>query len=606
MIRITREAVTSHLRRSQRWALTGVVALVLAIGSSATPVLANLPGSNFEGGDGNLVVDPVGATDWGNVAGLNIGIDQASATSDNSFGQGTKEDNPNATVVTGSIPPNKSDLTRFYEASEFVNGSNFLYLAWERSNVLGSANFDFEINQHGTPGLTGSFTGAITLNRTAGDLLVTYDFTNGGSTPTLGLLKWVTSGPVSQCFSSNALPCWGNHISLNSTDSEGAINTVAVTDPISSQSLPALTFGETAINLTGAGVFPPGVCEAFGSAFLKSRSSASFTSEVKDFVAPIPVNIGNCGAITIHKITENGDGSFGYTTTGGLSPATFSLSDGGTQAYTGVPSGSYSVSESTLPSGWTLKSLTCSVSGPGTSALPGGATVNITMSGGGNVDCTYTNHVNLSPTISTNLSQTTAKIGDLVHDSATLSGATSNAGGTVTYTAYTDGGCSQNPQDAGTKTVTDGVVPDSDMISFSIAGVYFWQAAYSGDANNNPALSACLSEQLVVNPNTTAIKTAPTLIPNDSGTISGATSSAGGAIVFQLFSPSDPACSGNPAFEQAVNVNGNGSYGTTNSTFVAAQLGTWRWQVTYSGDPNNVGSASACGVESFTLSNSNP
>jgi hypothetical protein len=38
-------------------------------------------------------------------------------------------------VVSGSIPPQKSDLTRFYEASEFVGGpggGNFLYLGWER------------------------------------------------------------------------------------------------------------------------------------------------------------------------------------------------------------------------------------------------------------------------------------------------------------------------------------------------------------------------------------------------------------------------------------------------------------------------------------------
>jgi hypothetical protein len=29
----------------------------------------------------------------------------------------------------------------------------------------------------------------------------------------------------------------------------------------------------------------------------KSRSSTSFPAEVKDFVAPVPVNISNCGEI---------------------------------------------------------------------------------------------------------------------------------------------------------------------------------------------------------------------------------------------------------------------------------------------------------------------
>src|SRR6266851_1231240 len=78
-----------------------------------------LTGSTFAGGDGNLLTSPItfGTTDWQNVAGLNKGFDLASGTGDNSFGQGTKEDNAAVTVVSGSIPPNKSDLTRFYEAS---------------------------------------------------------------------------------------------------------------------------------------------------------------------------------------------------------------------------------------------------------------------------------------------------------------------------------------------------------------------------------------------------------------------------------------------------------------------------------------------------------
>src|SRR6266705_6910039 len=191
-----------------------------------------LSGSTFAGGDGNLLTSPTtfGTTDWQNVADRHTGIDLPSGGSDNSFGQGTKEDDPNVTVVTGSIPPQKSDLTRFYDASEFANGSNFLYLAWERTNSLGSANMDFEINQATTPGL--GTPGAHTIIRTAGDLLVTFDFTNGGGKPVLGLLRWVTAGSSSQCFSSNTVPCWGNHVNLNSSNSVGAVNNLdAVTDP---------------------------------------------------------------------------------------------------------------------------------------------------------------------------------------------------------------------------------------------------------------------------------------------------------------------------------------------------------------------------------------
>jgi hypothetical protein len=676
-------------------------------GEAAAAVLA---GSTFEGNDGNLVVNTGGNTDWANVSGLNTGIDKPTGTTDNSFGQGTKEDNSAVAVVTGSIPPNKNDLTRFYEASEQAsNGHIYLYLAWERLVNIGNANLDFEISQNATPAFTASATGALTLNRTAGDLLVTYDF-GGSGTPTLGLNTWLTAAAgntVSQCFSSNSLPCWGKHVTLNGTDSEGAVNAGTVTDPIAGISLGAGLFGEAAIDLTAAGVFPPGVCEAFGSAFVKSRSSSSFTAELKDFIAPIPVSISNCGTINIHKVTENGDSSFAYSTTGGLTPTTFSLSNGGSQSYTKLSAGSYSVTEALtaaqIQAGWTLKSLTCT---PASAAQISGGTASITLGAGGTVDCTYTNHINLSPTIATTLSATTANIGDAVHDSATLSGATANAGGTVTYTVYTDNACSLGARSAGTVTVTNGSVPDSNAITFTQAGTYYWQAAYSGDANNNSATSPCMSEVLVVktnpsiatslsatstnigtavhdsatlsgattdaggtvtytvytdsacslgaqsagtvtvtngsvpdsnpitfnnsgtfywqavysgdaknnsatspcmsevlvvNPNSTSIVTDQTLLPNDSATLSGATSNAGGTITFALFAPTDATCSGTPAYAQTVPVNGNGTYSTTNTTFFASTQGTWRWRVVYSGDANNAGSTSACGVEQFTI-----
>jgi hypothetical protein len=59
--------------------------------------------------------------------------------------------------------------------------------------------------------------------------------------------------------------------------------------------------------------------------------------------------------------------------------------------------------------------------------------------------------------------------------------------------------CTDNPQDAGTKTVTNAVVPDSDPITFNNAGDFYWQAVYSGDANNEGITSECTSEHLVVN-----------------------------------------------------------------------------------------------------------
>ena len=103
-----------------------------------------------------------------------------------------------------------------------------------------------------------------------------------------------------------------------------------------------------------------------------------------------------------------------------------------------------------------------------------------------------------TPSIATTLSATSVNTGTAVHDSAKLTGATANAGGTVTYTVYTNNACNAGAVSAGTKTVTNGVVPNSNDVTLNAAGDYYWQAAYSGDTNNGPATSVCTSEHLVV------------------------------------------------------------------------------------------------------------
>ena len=196
-------------------------------------------------------------------------------------------------------------------------------------------------------------------------------------------------------------------------------------------------------------------------------------------------------------------------------------------------------------------------------------------------------------------------IGAPVHDTATLHNQTSDAGGTVTYKAYAGADtCSGTALFSETVTVTNGNVPASGNTSFATAGTYSWQATYSGDANNTgPVSSDCSTEQLVVGKNPSGISTTPDLIPNDSATLTGLTSNAGGTITFNLFSPNHGTCSGTAAHTETVDVSGNvvTTYSTSNTTFKASTEGTWRWQVIYSGDANNEGSTSVCGVEKFSI-----
>ena len=574
-----------HIKSKWR-AIAAVAALVAAgtaLGSSAS---ANLPGSTFEGGDGNFVVNTAGNTDWAALnaaqqAALSVKADLLSGQTDNSFGNGTKTSDVNVTVVSGSIPNNKADLGNSYITSEtLANGDVMMYLGVTRVTTSGTVNLDIEINQEAQPDLTTP--GPKVLNRTVGDLLISYDFQGGSQRPTLTFRTWTGSD-------------WSAPTEIGVANGESEVNRVALANPLavppSPATAPAFTFGEASINLTGLGIIAPGECAPFSSAYVKSRASSSFTSAVKDFIAPQAIALDNCGAITIRKVTENGDASFGYTTTGGLIPATFNLSNGGFQTYDPVETGNYSVTEATIPANWTLKSLICTVTGSGTTATPSGATVNITMAVGGSVDCTYTNHTNLSPTITTMLSATApVAIGTAVHDSATLSGATANAGGTVTYTVYTDDQCSNVLTGAGTKTVTNGVVPDSDPVTFNNAGTFYWQAAYSGDANNNPATSVCQSEIVVVNKNAPSIATllsetevAIGATVTDSATLTGATATAGGNVTYTVYT--DDQCTNVFALAGTRTVTNGLVPNSDGVTFNSA--GTFYWQAVYSGDANN-------------------
>jgi hypothetical protein len=46
----------------------------------------------------------------------------------------------------------------------------------------------------------------------------------------------------------------------------------------------------------------------------------------------------------------------------------------------------------------------------------------------------------------------------------------------------------------GTKTVTNGVVPNSDPVTLTTTGTFYWLASYSGDAKNAASDSGCGSE----------------------------------------------------------------------------------------------------------------
>lgn len=105
----------------------------------------------------------------------------------------------------------------------------------------------------------------------------------------------------------------------------------------------------------------------------------------------------------------------------------------------------------------------------------------------------------------------------------------------------------------------------------------------------------------VLPPPPPGITTSQSLTPNDTGFVNNG-EGATGTMTFSLYPPSDPTCTGTPAFTQTVKVT-NGLGSTTNTSFVATTPGTWRWLVTYSGSKGHPAAKSGCGAESFTIKN---
>ena len=288
--------VTSRRSRIRALLLVTVVLgmlLAYVLPASASHPEVSLAGSNFEiDTDANLKVDdPAPSTDWAGVTEIRK-ADTTSGPTDESFGQGTKEDTAVPTVVDGSIPPNKSDLKFFGLYQEGGSTSGFLNLYWSRvQEPQGTTNMDFEFNQKRAAAGQGN---GVTPLRTAGDLLVIYDLAQGGTRPVLSLREWTGSA-------------WGPATDLTASGkATGSINTSPIpageADGLGAHS--ARTFGEAQLALSA--IFDPTKCESFGSAYLKSRSSDSFTAALKDFVPPQAISLSNCGSVKITK-TDDAD-----------------------------------------------------------------------------------------------------------------------------------------------------------------------------------------------------------------------------------------------------------------------------------------------------------
>ena len=232
-----------------------------------------------------------------------------------------------------------------------------------------------------------------------------------------------------------------------------------------------------------------------------------------DVATPVSVTARNSSGTTL---TTSVIGSTVYANAVVASSSTTTLPTGNVDFYTYANTSC--VGSPTLQSGVALASGMATSSGTVIGASGLSYRVHYVGAGtfeAGDSTCVAVTATAVSPTITGTLSTTTAILaGSSVTESATLAGATASAGGSATYRVFSNNSCTTLWGNAGSKTVTNALVPTSDPFSFNFPGTYYWQVVYNGDAQNGAATSSCVALSVL------ATSSTPTPTPG-AGSISG-------------------------------------------------------------------------------------
>jgi hypothetical protein len=190
------------------------------------------------------------------------------------------------------------------------------------------------------------------------------------------------------------------------------------------------------------------------------------------------------------------------------------------------------------------------------------------------------------------LTVTSVPLGTTVHDTATLSGASSNASGTVTYNRFTNATCAGTPPSTENVTVAGAAVPPSSTFTPSAVGSYSYQAQYTGNAINLAATSACEPLSVVTassSTDTVVVPESPTSV-HDTASVTGLPGfTPTGTLTYNLVATGD--CSGAVESTQTVTLVGGVVPDSASATL---SPGNYSFQATYDGDGNYDPSTSPC------------
>ncbi|MBB6611288.1 T9SS type A sorting domain-containing protein [Pontibacter sp. Tf4] len=252
-----------------------------------------------KGSSGNAVLKQVGgvSTPGSSVDGRSIwqvdgnwGNNSVTAEVASFAGTSNKNGNPIGTgqspylIQLGGSGPQKNDITNTYlHGREDINGDTWLFFGAETRSTSGNSYLDFEYNQAGVKIEGSNLVGNGSVNgRTVNDFLLVINYTGGGNRPVVGIRKWLATGTWSDELPVTEL---GAFVTTNSGIIDAVAPNKAFTgDGAFANTVMALQFVEGGINISKVpGLEALNRCSPEATVTVKTRSSSSYTAELKDF-----------------------------------------------------------------------------------------------------------------------------------------------------------------------------------------------------------------------------------------------------------------------------------------------------------------------------------
>jgi len=265
---------------------------------------ANTPTANIgdwfpgPGGTGGSVFD--GSANPVNTLTTGRKTDLYNSINDDIFTTGSKfNDYVSNLHWTSGSAPDKNDINNaLYHVARDASNNQWVFIAGDRLSTNGTSYIDFEFLQGTiTENAGGTFTGTpLTTKpngggRTQGDMIISMEYTNGGTKPLVYIYQWKLSGTTwSYQLASVANLDANAFAETNRTGAETGLLYTA----FGSNTYAQFAFVEAAINITYliSQLNNGNVCAGLNiqTLWVKTKASASSTAALKDFMTPIPVN----------------------------------------------------------------------------------------------------------------------------------------------------------------------------------------------------------------------------------------------------------------------------------------------------------------------------